>query len=225
LCALICAAGLLVGVIGYVGIGVKFSELVLRVGGGYLWPTLVLAGIVVIIIGMGIPTTAAYVLAASVIAVAFQKLGIGELQAHMFIFYFATLSAITPPVCAAVFVAAGIADANWVRVAFHTVRFAIIKYILPFLFIFHPTVLMQGDPLTVARTIGTCAIGAVFLSASFSGYFLAPLKAWERAIFGVGAVMTLWPELTTSLVGLLVLIVMVSWNWRISHTSPAPAVS
>ena len=216
LCALICAAGLLVGVIGYVGIGVKFSELVLRMGGGFLWSTLVLAGVVVIIIGMGIPTTAAYVLAASVIAVAFQKLNIGELQAHMFIFYFATLSAITPPVCAAVFVAAGIAQANWMKVAIHTVRFAIIKYILPFLFIFHPSVLMQGDPLTVTRTIATCAMGAVFMSASFSGYLLAPMKNWGRIIFGIGSVMMLWPEVITSIIGFFVLIIMLFSNWQAS---------
>ena len=217
LCSLLCAAGLLIGVIGYVGIGVKFSEIVLTIGHGYLLPTLVLAGVVVIILGMGIPTTAAYVLSASVIAVAFQKLGIGELQAHMFIFYFATLSAITPPVCAAVFVAAGIAEADWMKVALHTVRFALIKYILPFLFIFHPSILLQGHPLIIFVTIATCSIGAVFLSASFSGYFISNLKPFERFLFGIGAIMMLWPEIYTSILGLFVLATMVFWNWKISQ--------
>ena len=214
LCALICAAGLLVGVIGYVGIGVKFSELVLTLGGGYMWPTLILSAIVVLIIGMGIPTTAAYVLAASVIAVTFQKMGIGELQAHMFIFYFATLSAITPPVCAAVFVAAGLAEASWLKVAWHTVRFAMIKYIMPFLFIFNPAILMQGEPLDVGITWITCALGAVYMSSAFSGFLFAHLAYWERGLACIASVLLFYPSRFSNLAGLVLIIILSIWNWK-----------
>lgn len=194
LAALIVAAGILVGVIGYLGIGIKFSNLILAVGGGLLFPTLLLAAVVVMIMGMGIPTTAAYVLAVSVVIVVFKKLGIDALATHMFLFYFATLSAITPPVCGAVFVAANIAGAPWLKVAGHTVRFAAIKYLMPFLFVFHPALLGHGSPLEMAATIGVVAVGTLFMSAAFSGYFLTPLTRPLRAAIGLASLACLWPD-------------------------------
>ena len=200
LCA---AAGLLIGVIGFVGIGVKFADLVLGLGGGNLFASLLLAGVVVAIIGMGMPTTAAYILAVSVIATAFTRLGVPELSTHMFIFYFATLSAITPPVCAAVFVAAGLANAPWLKVALHTVRFAAIKYVLPFLFVFRPELLLQATGLDVAYVLALCTLSAVLLSAAFTGYLLAPLSRWQQAGLAASGALLLWPEPMLNLVALL----------------------
>jgi len=201
LAALIVAAGILVGVIGYLGIGIKFSNLILAVGSGFLIPTLMLAAIVVMIMGMGIPTTAAYVLAVSVVIVAFKKLGIDALATHMFLFYFATLSAITPPVCGAVFVAANIANAPWIKVAGHTVRFAAIKYLMPFLFIFHPALLGKGTALEMATTIGFVAVGTLFMSATFSGYFLNTLPGPVRVAIGLASLACLWPDPLVATIG------------------------
>lgn len=203
---LIAAAGILVGLIGLVGIGVKFSELVLLLAEGSLVGTLLVTAAVVMVLGMGVPTTAAYVLAASVLAVALQKIGFGALEAHMFIFYFATLSAITPPVCPAVFVAAGIAEAPWLKVAGHTVRFAIIKYLLPFMFVFYPELLMQGETATILPILAAAVLGTVAISAAFSGYLFAPLSWWTRVSLGLGGGLLVYPERLTSYVGLALVI-------------------
>lgn len=199
LCA---AAGILIGVIGFVGIGIKFSDAVLVLAGGNTLMALVLAGIVVIVIGMGMPTTAAYLLAISVILTAFTKLGIPELSAHMFVFYFATLSAITPPVCAAVFVAAGLAKTSWLRTAVQTMRFAVIKYLLPFLFIFRPEILFQGNAAEVAYALVVCSAATVFISAAFAGYFFHELKRWQQGVMIVASGLLLWPDVIVNLTAL-----------------------
>lgn len=219
--ALISAAALVVAVISFFGVGPKLSELIVSLGQGSLIPTLLLSGLVVIVIGMGVPTTAAYILGASVIALALQKLGIAELPAHMFIFYFATLSAITPPVCAAVFVAADIAQTPWLPVAWQTVRFAVIKYFLPFIFVFHPALLLIGDASQTAMAIGFSAIGAVGLSAAFAGYLFSALNRWQSIVLGVISVLVLWPDVLTSVIGLVPLSLFALWSWIKRPTKPA----
>lgn len=209
LCA---AAGLLVAVIGYVGVGVKMSELVLSLGAGNLLLTLILAAIVIMIIGMGMPTTAAYLLAASVIAAAFDQLGISDIQAHMFIFYFATLSAITPPICAAAYVAAGLAGAHWFRVALQSVRFAAIKYLLPFLFVFQPALVLQGTSFEVAWAFVLCAVGAIYLSAALAGQLVSRLSTGPRVVAGIGALLCFWPEELIAISGLVILLALTTWQ-------------
>lgn len=211
LCA---AAGLLVAVIGYVGVGVKVADMVLALGTDNLPLTLVLAAAMVMLAGMGMPTTAAYLLAASVIATTFAELGIPDLQAHMFIFYFATLSAITPPVCAAVYVAAGLADAPWFKVALEAVRFAAIKYLLPFLFIAQPALLLSGAPAEIAWTIAVCAVATVALSAALAGQLFRPLGPVERAVLLLGAGLAFWPDPAVALAGLAILAGSALWNRR-----------
>lgn len=218
--ALCAAAGILIGVIGFVGIGVKFGDAMLGLAGGHLFPALILAGVVVIVIGMGMPTTAAYVLAASTILTSFDMLGVPALNANMFVFYFATLSAITPPVCTAVFVAAGLANASWWATAVQTVRFAVIKYLLPFLFIFRPETLLQGTPLDVAVTLAACLAGTVALSAGFSGWLLGPLHKCARAVTVIAGVLLLWPALAVNLAGLVLVGVVILVTGRGRGISP-----
>lgn len=223
LAVLIAAAGILVGLIGLVGIGVKFSELVLLLAEGTLVGTLLVTAVVVMILGMGVPTTAAYVLAASVLAVALQKIGFGALEAHMFIFYFATLSAITPPVCPAVFVAAGIAEAPWLKVAGHTVRFAVIKYILPFMFVFYPALLMQGDAATVLPVLASALVGTVAISAACSGYLFETMSWWSRAALLAGGGLLVHPERLTSALGVALVVVAVAANLAAARRRTATA--
>lgn len=215
--ALIAAAAIVVTTISFFGIGPKLSELVLSLGAGNLLVTLLLAGFVVIVIGMGVPTTAAYVLGASVIAPTLQALGVAELPAHMFIFYFATLSALTPPVCAAVFVAAGIAEAPWLKVAIQTVRFAVIKYFLPFMFVYHPQLLMQGTGVELVVALIFTTLGAIGLSAATSAFLFGPLGRWQALLLGGASVLVLWPDAMTSLAGLVPLAGLAAWNWRQSQ--------
>lgn len=217
--ALIAAAAMVVTTISFFGIGPKLSELVLSLGAGNLLATLVLAGIVVIIIGMGVPTTAAYVLGASVIAPTMLALGVAELPAHMFIFYFATLSALTPPVCAAVFVAAGIAEAPWLAVALQTMRFAVIKYFLPFIFVLHPQLLMAGSSQETIVALAFCTLGAVGLSAATSGFLFARLRPGGALALAVSSLLVLWPDMLTSLLGLVPLLGIAIWNLRASRAT------
>ncbi|MFV0385950.1 TRAP transporter permease [Paracoccus sp. (in: a-proteobacteria)] len=188
LCA---AAGVLIGVIGVVGLGIKFGDTVMSLANDNLFAALLLSGAVIMVIGMGMPTTAAYVLASSVILTAFIKLGVPEISAHMFIFFFATLSAITPPVCAAVFVAAGIAGAPMLPTAVQTMRFAAIKYVLPFLFVLRPEVLLMGEPATVAFAMLKCVVTTLLLSAAFTGYLFAPVPLIGRTVLMLAAVLAL----------------------------------
>jgi len=201
--ALIAAASLLVGLIDLTGAGVKFTEVILRWGDGGLVLTLMLSAAVMLVLGMGMPTTAAYVLSTAVIVVALQKVGLSPLQAHMFAFYVATLSALTPPVCAAVFVAAGIAGAPWTETAWHTVRLALIKYLLPFIFSVHPPLLMEGGLAIVLATLAVAIAGTIMLSAALSGWLAGPLTGLPRALLLGAALMVLYPEWMTSAAGLL----------------------
>ena len=212
--SLVVAASILVGLIGFYGIGTKFTELMIEAAAGNLPLSLLMAAAIVLVIGMGVPTTAAYVLSASVIAGAMLKLGVAELPAHMFIFYFATLSAITPPVCAAVFVAAGIADAPWGKVAWQTVRFAVIKYFLPFLFIFHPELLLQGSGSDALVAFVFVSVGTVFLAAALARYLFRDLAAWESTLLAAIAVAILWPERISSLAGLALAAGFLVWVRR-----------
>jgi TRAP transporter 4TM/12TM fusion protein len=212
--ALIAAAAMVVTTISFFGVGPKLSELVLSLGAGNLLATLLLAGLVVVVIGMGVPTTAAYVLGASVISPTLQALGVAELPAHMFIFYFATLSALTPPVCAAVFVAAGIAEAPWLSVALQTMRFAVIKYFLPFIFIFHPQLLMIGSTQDLLVALAFTSLGAVGLSAATSSFLFNRLTPIEALVLGVSSLLVLWPDPATSMLGLVPMTAIAVRNWR-----------
>lgn len=214
LCA---AAGVLIGVIGFVGIGVKFGDAVLSLSNGNLFLSLLLAGFVVMVIGMGMPTTAAYVLAVSTILTALNAIGIEPLQAHMFVFYFAVLSAITPPVCSAVFVAAGLANASWWKTAVQTMRFAVIKYMLPFLFVFRPETLLEGTTLNIVLALAACFIGTISLSAAFSRWFLGPLGRTLQGALILGGLMLFWPSFMINGLGAIVVLI-VAFCSKTSHS-------
>lgn len=144
---LLAGAQILVAMIGMTGIGVTLASLIVTVGGESLFLVAFIVGGVCLILGMGIPTTAAYVLAASVLAPALTTIGVEPLIAHLFVFYFATLSVITPPVCIAVFVASGIADTNWLPAAVESVRLAAAIYVIPFLLLIYPALAGFGSAL------------------------------------------------------------------------------
>lgn len=185
-CLLVCAQ-MAIAIISLSGVGIKMSELVIGVGAGSLFLSLILAFVVSMVLGMGIPTTAAYVLAASVIAPALNVLGVDVLPAHMFIFYCALLSGLTPPVCTAVFTAASIANAPWLNVAWASIRLALMKYILPFFFIYRPEILMTGNWYAIARTILMTIISANLIAIATVGFYRKRIHIAVRfATMGAG---------------------------------------
>jgi TRAP transporter 4TM/12TM fusion protein len=147
---LLAGAQILVSMINLTGIGVTLSSMIVALAGNSAFLVALIVGVICLIMGMGLPTTAAYVLVAAVLAPAMTQVGVEPLAAHMFVFYFATLSVITPPVCVAVFVGAGIAQTGWLAAAGEAVRLAALVYLVPFMFLLYPGMTGQGGALEIA---------------------------------------------------------------------------
>ena len=151
--SIILCASIVIGVLGMTGLGVKITSFILAGSGGMVWPALILTALACLVLGMEVPTTAAYVICVSVAGPALQKLGIPLLQAHLFVFWFALLSTITPPVCGAVFIAAGIVQENWLKVACASMALGIGLYLVPLAMIANPALIELGSSPFMAIAI------------------------------------------------------------------------
>lgn len=176
--AIILCAGLIISVLGQTGLGVKITSLILSAGGDQLWPALLLTALACLLLGMEIPTTAAYVICISVAGPALTKLGLEPLIAHLFVFWFALLSTITPPVCGAVFIAAGMVDENWMKVAGTAMALGVGLYIIPLGMIANPAVIALGQtPLVSLLVFVKLALGLSALSYGIISNKPAGLRA------------------------------------------------
>lgn len=190
--AIVCAvAGLVMGCLGITGLGGSLSQTLIELSGGRIWLLLLLAAIGSIVLGMGVPVTATYIILVILIGPALTALGIPALAAHMFVFYFGTLSFLTPPVCISVFVASALAQAEPMKTALFAMRLAAVAYLLPFFFVFNPGYLLDGSPAAIANAIAGAAAGAVLLSAGLSGFFVRPLPVSLRAASLAGGLIAL----------------------------------
>ncbi|PRO67226.1 TRAP transporter permease [Alkalicoccus urumqiensis] len=168
----VCAtAGIIVGVIALTGVGMRFSSMLLGIADANQFLALLFAMFIAILLGMGMPTTAAYAVAASVVAPGLINIGIEPLLAHMFVFYFAVMSAITPPVALAAYAAAGVAGTDPFKTGFTAFRLGIAAYIVPFMFMYSPQLLMMGDGLGIAAAAATASVGIYLLAAAVQGWF------------------------------------------------------
>ena len=176
--AIILCASIVVGVLGMTGLGIKITSVILAVAQEALWPALLLTALACLILGMEVPTTAAYVICVSIAGPALQKLGIDLLMAHLFVFWFALLSTITPPVCGAVFIAAGMVGENWLKVAGAAMRLGIGLYVIPLAMIANPAVIHVADePLMATFAFGRIALGLWGLSFAFISNRPLPQRA------------------------------------------------
>lgn len=201
---LLAGAQIMVAMINMTGLGITLSSLVIRLGRDNIFAISFIVAVVCMIMGMGIPTTAAYVLVAAVLAPALIKIGIIPIVAHLFVFYYATLSVITPPVCIAVFVAAGIANTNWTATAKYALSLGAVTYVIPFLFFLYPGMLAQGGFEEFLRA----AFSGIIFVLSFSNLF-GGLKVFGRRIVDgflwlIVAVLAVLPGLWTSVVALAI---------------------
>ncbi|SMF14720.1 TRAP transporter, 4TM/12TM fusion protein [Tistlia consotensis] len=202
---LLAGAQVLVSMINMTGVGVAVSGALAGLAGHDLMILAAIVALVCLIMGMGIPTTAAYVLVAAVMTPALIEAGVPELTAHMFVFYFATLSVITPPVCVGVFVAAGIAQTGWLAVARDAFKLAAVTYVIPFLFIVYPGMLGEGGWPAIARA---AVSGVVFVVASAFFFGGQPLtgRPWiDRALLLGIVVLALAKAWAFTLLGALLL--------------------
>lgn len=192
--ALTCAcAGIIVGVVNLTGLGVKISSFILTVSGGNLLLTLFLIMVTCLIMGMGLPTTASYILVATMSVPTLTELGVPALASHMFIFYFAVISNITPPVCLASFAAANIAGTKPMKTGLMATWHAAITYIIPYLFVYRPAVIAAGSFLEILLTFICMVIGIVGISAAREGFNVAPIGIPVRIIMLLAGIAAIWP--------------------------------
>ncbi len=198
-------AGIVIGVIALTGAGLQFTSLVLSAAKESLIPALVLTMIAGIILGMGMPTTPAYIVQAALLIPALIKLGVLPIAAHMFVFYFAIISAITPPVAMAVYAAAGIGKTNLWATGLAAMRLGATGFVVPFMFVYGPSLLFVGSWFDIITTIISSSIGVICLSAALHGWLTKPTVWWERIILGIAAICLIKPGIYTDMVGYVLL--------------------
>ncbi|MCC3358625.1 TRAP transporter permease [Bacillus sp. REN16] len=200
------AAGLVISGIMSTGLGGKLTSVVLGLTEGMLLPTLLLVMLICIILGMGMPVAAAYILTAMLAAPALMELGVSLMSAHLFIVYFSIFSAITPPVAVAAYAAAGIADSNPNQVGLEAVRLGIVGFIVPFMFVLEPALLLDGSPLEIIAAFLTAIIGVVSLSAGVIGRFQTKATILDRILLITSGLLLIYPHILFSGLGIILFI-------------------
>ena len=202
------AAGLIIGGLTMTGLAAKFAHVIYGITDAQLFPTLVLAALVAVVLGLGMPTPSAYILAAALMGPILSQLGVDTLPAHMFILYYAVMSALTPPVAVAAYAAASIAEDNPLYIAILAVKFALAAFVIPFAFVYGPELLMIGGTGKILLSSLTAAAGLVLLAAAIEGHLDRPLAVWFRiplAAAGLGLVIPSVTALGASVIVLAVL--------------------
>ncbi|WP_391205109.1 TRAP transporter permease [Psychrobacillus sp. L4] len=219
--AAVATAGVIAGVVSMTGLGSKFAAGVIALSNGYLILALFFTMIACLILGMGLPTTANYVVTATIAApVLINEFGVAPIAAHMFVFYFGIAADITPPVCLAAYAAAGIARANPFKTGMNAVKLAIAAFIVPYIFIYNPILVMVDVKLNMlVFSVIASLIGMIAVSSSMIGYFIRNSRIWERIVlFGAG-IMLIVPEIVSSLIG--VVLILAIWFIQRQRTDDA----
>jgi len=223
----VCAcAGLIVGVIGLTGVGGRFSSLILNIAGNSQLLALVFAMVIAIILGMGMPTTAAYAVAASVVAPGLIKLGISPLIAHFFVFYYAVISAITPPVALAAYAGAAIAGSDPMKTSVTSFVYGMAAFLVPFMFFYSPALLMQGEWIQIVHFGLTALFGVYLLAAALQGWYFGPVNRWLRLALFCFSLLLISGGWFTDLLGLVPAIALAAWRiMRKPNQSASPRPS
>jgi TRAP transporter 4TM/12TM fusion protein len=205
--AMACAsAGIVIGIVLQTGLALRFTSFLVEAAGGYLMIALVITMLAGIVLGMGMPTTAAYIMQAALLIPALIKLGVTPMAAHMFGFYFACLSAVTPPVALAVYAAASIGGAGLWGAGLQAMKFAAAGFIVPYFFVYSPALLFDGTWTQIATVIVTGTLGVIALAAGLEGQFLRRASWLERGLFVAAALLLIDPHLATDVIGLALLL-------------------
>ncbi|RUM50387.1 MAG: TRAP transporter permease, partial [Marinomonas sp.] len=209
----VCAtAGIIVGIISLTGVGLRFSTILLAVADNSTILALIFAMLISVVLGMGMPTTAAYAVAAAVVAPGLVQLGLEPLVAHFFVFFFAVMSAITPPVALAAFAGAAIAGSNSMQTGVQSFKIGISAFIVPFIFCFNPALLMQGSVLEIAMATVTAVFGIYLLSAAVQGWFISKVGLPVRALLMLAALLSIAGGWQTDLAGIALFALLVSFQ-------------
>lgn len=224
--AIACAVvGFVIGVTTLTGFGLKLATGVVALAGGNVILTCVFTMFASLILGMGLPTTANYLVTSTIAAPALLQLGVATLSAHMFVYYFGIIADLTPPVALAAMTGAGIAQANPTRTGLTSFRIAAAGYLVPYVFVLAPALLiLNSDPLDVLHVGITATTGVLALAAALTGYFSTHLNLPQRALLAAGALALIEPGLTTAIVGVVLVVGIYLWQRRQAGSRAQAAV-
>ncbi len=208
------AAGLVIGIMSYTGLGISFSQILVQASGGSLLLLAVLTAIASSILGMGMPITATYLFLATLAAPAMVKMGVPPILAHMFVFYFGAYSFLTPPVCMAVYASSAIAKAPMLKTAWQAMKLAIAGYIVPFIFIYKPAMVLMGSPVQVAVAIIEAVLAVFCLAVAAEGFLRKRLTRIERMLYLITALAFFVPGWASDIVGFVLLMLLLLFNYR-----------
>ena len=217
-------AGIIIGVISLTGIGYKFINVITALAGSNLLLLMAMLMVTCIILGMGVPTAPAYIIVATLGAPALMKAGVPIIAAHMFVYFYAILSVITPPVCLAAFAGAAIAETNAMKTGVTAMKLGIVAFIIPFMFVFEPALLMQGSTTEIVTAFTSALVGVIGVASGIQNWLLVRCRLWERALLLASGLMLIFPGLITDTIGLSsLLIVLFAQRLRRSGSPVAAA--
>jgi TRAP transporter 4TM/12TM fusion protein len=222
--AVLAASGLIVAAMSRTGFALAFSSAIINVSGSSLIVALLAIFVVISLLGAGIPTTPAYILAITVGGAALQRLGVDMLAAHLFVFYYAVLADVTPPVAVTAVAGAQIAGADPMTTGWHASRIGIGGFLAPFLFVYQPALLMQGSWGEIIVAFGSALVGITALPAAVAGHMFRPLS-WPQRLFVIAvSLAAISPSTVISVVCALVLVAYATWDARRSRPAAPPVL-
>lgn len=221
---IICAAaGILVGSVNLTGLGLKFSSMVLSITGESILVSLIVIMLASILLGMGMPTVSAYVILAVLGVPALVSLGVNPIAAHLFVFYFAIMSNVTPPVAVAAYTAAAIANTDPNRTGFAALKICLGTFIIPYMFVFGPALIMQGTVFEVMVSAITAVVGVLAFTSSIQGWLINQMNVFER-IFGIiGALFLMHSGFITDSIGVALLVIVYIFHYIRAKNEPKVA--
>jgi TRAP-type uncharacterized transport system fused permease subunit len=207
------------------GLGMKLSAILIQLSGGQLFPLLVLMAICNIILGMGMPTTAVYIILATLAAPTLIKLGLSPMCAHLFVFYYGCLSHLTPPVALAAYAAAGLAESPPMKTGFAAWRIGLAGFIVPFMFVYGPALILEDSALNIIIAFISATIGVWALAVSLEGYIFRAFPWWQRVLPFAASLLLIKPGIYTDLMGLAILVPFSFYQWKLSKKEFVPVPS
>jgi TRAP transporter 4TM/12TM fusion protein len=220
--AITATAGIIIGLIYITGLGSIISLILIKIGGKNLFLMLVITAVLCIFLGMGMPTVSLYIILAVLVAPALTEMGVLPIAAHLFIFYFGLMSMVTPPVCFAAYAGAGIAKADPMQTGFYAMLFGIAAYVVPFLFVYSPALLLRGSLIEILVMMAKSIIGFGFLAAALSGFLLLRVSWGTRALITIGSFCVIFPVnagtpavvWVLNISGMMLCCSIAFWQWR-----------
>lgn len=208
------AAGIIIGVVTKTGVGLRLASGLIEMAGGMLLPAMFFTMITAIVLGMGVPTTANYVITSTIAAPALVQMGVPILAAHMFVFYFGIIADVTPPVALAAYAGAGISGGNALRTGVHASKLAVAAFIIPYIFVLSPVILMvDATPLTLIVATLSALLGMIAVSSALCGFLADHCRLYERVLLIVAGLLMIKPGGMTDMIGLAIFAVILAMQY------------